>query len=44
MRHLLRVLERAGVGEVGGNSGGAEGEAADRRRATKPPVSRTPVR
>jgi hypothetical protein len=28
-RHFLRVLERAAVGEVGGNPGGAEGVAAD---------------
>jgi hypothetical protein len=27
--HFLRVLERAAVGEIGGNAGGAERVAAD---------------
>ena len=31
-RHLLRVIERAPVREISGDSGGAEGAAADRRR------------
>jgi hypothetical protein len=30
--HLLRVFERAAVGQVGGDPGGAECVAADRRR------------
>src|SRR5271155_26486 len=31
-RHLLRVLERAAIGEVGGDTSRAEGVTADRRR------------